>query len=130
MSETDGLAEIRERYAWAAESTDTSWRIEDIQEFMRLLRTDIPYLLARDRLREERIVELVGENATLYKQLKHALADNERLYVMVAKHEEEAPLLKDASEVTAIWDLTGGEDPVEHIRRMRDDSDDRAQRQG
>jgi len=35
---------------------------------------------------------------------------------------EVAPLLKNASEVTGIWDLTGGENPVEHIRRMRDDS--------
>jgi hypothetical protein len=32
------------------------------------------------------------------------------------------PLLKNASEVTAIWDFTGGISPVEHIRRMRDDS--------
>lgn len=32
---------------------------------------------------------------------------------------EVAPLLKDASEVTAIYDLTGGENPVEHIRGMR-----------
>ncbi len=29
--------------------------------------------------------------------------------------------LKDASEVTGIWDFTGGDSPVEHIRRMRDD---------
>ncbi len=31
-----------------------------------------------------------------------------------------APLLKDASDVTGIWDLTGGIDPVEHVRRMRE----------
>ena len=31
-----------------------------------------------------------------------------------------AVLLKDASEVTGIWDLTGGVDPVEHVRRMRE----------
>jgi hypothetical protein len=30
-------------------------------------------------------------------------------------------IFKDASEVTAIYDLTGGVDPVEHIRRIRDD---------
>lgn len=35
--------------------------------------------------------------------------------------QEVVPLLKDASEVTGIWDLTGGVNPVEHIRRMRDD---------
>jgi hypothetical protein len=32
---------------------------------------------------------------------------------------EVAPLLKDASEVTGIWDLTGRDNPVEHIRRIR-----------
>jgi hypothetical protein len=31
-------------------------------------------------------------------------------------------LLKDASEVTGIWDFTGGQNPVDHIRGMRDDS--------
>ena len=34
------------------------------------------------------------------------------------------PLIRDASEVTAIWDITNGVDPVEHIRRMRDDERD------
>lgn len=41
-----------------------------------------------------------------------------------AKHMEEMdgkrPLLKDASEVTGIWDLTGGVAPVDYIRGMRD----------
>ncbi len=31
-----------------------------------------------------------------------------------------APLLKDASEVTGIWDFLGGGDPTEHIRRLRE----------
>lgn len=31
-----------------------------------------------------------------------------------------APLLKDASEVTGIWDFLGGVDPVEHIRGLRE----------
>jgi hypothetical protein len=30
-------------------------------------------------------------------------------------------LIKDASEVTGIWDMTGGVNPVEHIRQMRGD---------
>lgn len=34
---------------------------------------------------------------------------------------EKAPLIKSASEVTAIWDITNGVDPTEHIRRLRDD---------
>ena len=35
---------------------------------------------------------------------------------------EVVPLLKDASEVTGIWDLTGGTSPVEYVKEMRDDS--------
>jgi hypothetical protein len=35
---------------------------------------------------------------------------------------EVAPLLTDASEVVGIWDFTDGESPVEHLRRMRNDS--------
>ena len=34
--------------------------------------------------------------------------------------QETVPLIKNASEVTGIWDFTGGIDPVEHIRRMRE----------
>ena len=32
-----------------------------------------------------------------------------------------APLIRDASEVTGIWDFTGGIDPIEYIRRGRND---------
>ena len=32
------------------------------------------------------------------------------------------PLIRDASEVTAIWDTTNGVDPVDYIRELRDDS--------
>ena len=35
---------------------------------------------------------------------------------------EKVPLIKNASEVTAIWDITNGEDPVDYIRGLRDDS--------
>lgn len=34
---------------------------------------------------------------------------------------EAVSLIKDASEVTAIWDITNGVDPVDYVRGMRDD---------
>lgn len=36
------------------------------------------------------------------------------------KVKEPVPLIKDASEVTAIWDITNGVDPAEYVREMRD----------
>lgn len=37
--------------------------------------------------------------------------------------ETKASLIKDASEVTAIWDLTEGMNPVDFVREMREDKE-------
>lgn len=76
---------------------------------------------SKDTILKEKVISLYESNVIV----SGMLSTNINGEVTSAKIENiegkrVAPLLKDASEVTGIWDLLGGVDPVEHIRRLRE----------
>jgi len=77
----------------------------ELKEENRRLKAEITYLTEQLRI-----------GNYLYAHLTDKCSD---LEFAVADWKRKVPLIKDAADVTGIWDITGGVDPVEHIRKMR-----------
>ncbi len=78
---------------------------------------------AKDLKLKARVISLY-ESAVMVSGLLSTNINGETTSAKISSIEpkEVVALLKDASEVTGIWDFTGGESPTDYIRRMRDDS--------